>query len=166
MFSIDLVSPIQFLVDTLLDRRSSEIRYGESSLITRPGLYIRFPIEVRDGYDGNREYTHVHMVFSGRTSVWYQVMPYSSSGVTNSRQWDKYTNSSNHDSCWRSDGFQFLSQTYFEMCEMVNPNKPPIELESESSWMNWTRVSKCDVIYKPTKNGKRCLVDVDNIKNI
>ena len=43
---------------------------------------------------------------------------------------DMWVNTSNHDSCWSSDGLNFLSEAYFEMCKEVNPSKPPILLES------------------------------------
>lgn len=34
-----------------------------------------------------------------------------------------WINSSNHDSCWRSDGFSWLSERYFDMCYQVRSSE-------------------------------------------
>lgn len=37
----------------------------------------------------------------------------------------EWINTSNHDSCWNSDGFSFISNEYFKMCKEINPNIAP-----------------------------------------
>ncbi len=45
----------------------------------------------------------------------------------------EWENTSNHDSCWRSDGLSFFPKLFFDMAKEVNPNKPPGELDSYTS---------------------------------
>lgn len=46
----------------------------------------------------------------------------------------RWKNTSNHDSCWSSDGLSILSKAYFEMCEEVDPDVAPIKLSSEAKF--------------------------------
>ena len=42
----------------------------------------------------------------------------------------EWKNTSNHISCWRSDGMRWMNEAYFEMCEACNPDIIPAELDS------------------------------------
>lgn len=172
MFTVKLDSLICWLVDKNLDRSFDKVIRKSASWgkgkITRPGIYLEFPIEVRNwtgkgDNDSEGEYiTHrkqVFMVFAGNTSVWYQVKNLPLDGKL---VWSEFENSSNHDSCWQSDGLRFLSQEYFDMCKDLDPDKAPIKMDSDIYWGLFNDMRKCFVTYEyETDEYKRTLVDVN-----
>jgi hypothetical protein len=164
MFSVELKSLIVFLVDKMLDRDSNKIErvgWENGGVFRRPGLYMSFPVTVSDDdYDEYGENTSitrtVYLVFTGHTSVWYTV----TDDMRYNPKPEDFINSSNHNSCWRTDGLQFLSNLYFDMCKEVNPNKAPKDLQSELNWIIWTDVKQCEVIFNssPDNDYRQVLV--------
>ena len=78
----------------------------------------------------NRGY---YILFCSGVSVFYADIYNTEQG--NWRTWseinpDEWINTSNHDSCWRSDGLDFINKAYFEMCKNVNPEIAPRDLHS------------------------------------
>lgn len=66
---------------------------------------------------------------------------------------DKWENTSNHDSCWRSDGLRKLTETYFRLCNKVNEDRVAAGFEEVAPvTMNhnvWTRL--CNPLWKPVE---------------
>lgn len=70
-------------------------------------------------HDDNQTYISLNILVFGNTSVFWKYA---------NQSWDEAVNTSNHDSCWRSDGFNFLTDLYFKACEKVNKDKPPKDI--------------------------------------
>ena len=99
----------------------------------------------------------------GNTSVFYTESDVRDITQVKSNDW---INTSNHDSCWRSDGFALLDKLYFEMANKVNPNIPPIEIQTEarlSIGLGYP-VKHCNVIYKAdeTINNHYKIIKIEN----
>lgn len=45
--------------------------------------------------------------------------------------YDWWINSSNHDSCWRSDGLNFINKIYWRLCKEVNSDVAPASLDDD-----------------------------------
>jgi len=128
MFDLKLNSTIQMLVDHELDRKTS-VKILDDGNYQRPGVYLSIYLEASDYQTDKTEYMRVFMLFTGNTSVFYTTnFEPSIKDISNSL----WINTSNHDSCWRSDGFSFLHKLQMEMCKRVNPNIAPIKLYTES----------------------------------
>lgn len=120
MFKINADHVICTLVDAMLHRSSP----------ANKGMLISLDCEISDCGKGIKHKSIrrlIHFVFhrpSNYTKVFF--------GVGN--HWEEIKNwklTSNHDSCWRSDGVSApLSNFYFTMCEEVNSKKAPMKLES------------------------------------
>ena len=114
------------------------------------GLYINLQIELKDfgyGADGNtreREPLHarseIHMLFvrpSNYTQV-YVLVEHRNDGpimhVLNGGKQYEWTMTSNHDSCWPSDGFRPLTDEYFRLASKFDGREksgkkiPPCDL--------------------------------------
>ena len=133
MFDFELNSTIQMLVDHELDRKAP-VKILEDGSYQRLGIYI--PINLNASYyeNGNSECVNIFMLFMGNVSVFYAVYP---KVAINTIPNNKWINTSNHDSCWRGDGFRFLHQIKMDMCEKVNPDVAPYELDT------WVEFSSC-----------------------
>lgn len=139
MFKIDGNSIIKMLVDRELNR-ASEITFNKDSTYTRSGVLIDISLNADvygDAGKGKHIFKSIYMLFCGNTSVFWASRSYSdgSPGLKhlNEIKPEEWTNTSNHDSCWRSDGFNFLSKLYFNMCECVAPNVAPIKVDTSMS---------------------------------
>ena len=102
-------------------------KYGDGTY-TCPGLL--FSVRIRAQYlrkdsNGERDEVdkYVHIILAGNTvHVWVAV----------SEEWDpwripwsEWDNTSNHDSCWRSDGVHTpIAQVYFKVCDEVQAGIP------------------------------------------
>ena len=77
---------------------------------------------------------------------------------------DEWINTSNHDSCWRTDGMRWINDTYFEMCRGCNPDVAPATLYSEArlGWCGklWTPVIM--VVKRTPGSEYRTLSSIDN----
>lgn len=152
MFSFDAKSVIQMLVDQNIDR-SLSIANCKYPLFYSDGIKIDFRVCVDSTFTDSDEYLSetrfVSMIFFGAVSVFYSVSD--SSEYFNNKNDDpkNYINSSNHSSCWRTDGFHFLSTLYFELCKKVNPSVAPKSLNSVD-FASQIRVSKVSVCWKHT----------------
>jgi len=74
----------------------------------------------------------VYVMYAGLHSIFYALAydadgNYRAFGQVPHTEWE---NTSNHDSCWRSDGLSFFPALFFDMAEKVNPDKPPGQLHS------------------------------------
>ena len=88
---------------------------------TRPGLLVTLDLRMSHFALSQEEYHRsalAYVVLTGNTSVFVAT-------TTDFTPWHQlpgnaWENTSNHDSCWREDGFRFLNTLYFEMCEGMN----------------------------------------------
>lgn len=162
MFTVDLDSAIQFLVENNRIQTEWETNLFRSNLgiISREAFYIKFEVDVRNfEYDESKPFVDecirvpVHMIFFGNTSVFF--FADKEKEFYGMPDPDRFENTSNHNSCWRSDGFRTLHQLYFDMCEEIAPNKAPKDLDPTCSFLNWCKMKKIWVKYK-SKGGYGC----------
>ena len=96
------------------------------------GVYVRARVFVRTNPYAERDASRfLHFVFrrlgpdGSSVNVWFQL-----GGETGFIPDDAgWQNTSNHDSCWRSDGVRSpIVKAYFDLCSEVAPKKAPVEL--------------------------------------
>jgi hypothetical protein len=131
MFEMRLDSMLCDLVENFIDREYP-VKW-ENGTITKKGIIFEILCRVHDfsGKDRKSSYKQFYVMFCGNTNVFYVMKKIS---VYNPLQipFDKWINTSNHDSCWRSDGLEFINKMYFDMCNEVNSEKAPVELYSSA----------------------------------
>lgn len=89
-------------------------------------VLVKVRVSVSDYEADKRATRFVHILFSrpsNITRVWSHY----------GREFDRpelhqWHNTSNHDSCWRTDGMRHLSDAYFDACDTVNPDVAPRDL--------------------------------------
>jgi hypothetical protein len=89
-----------------------------------PGLLTILDVRLRYYALGGEEYHRaavVYTVFTSNTSVFTYTTPLGRDSV----RWEAvkpedWSNTSNHDSCWRSDGLRHLTELYFTLSEEMN----------------------------------------------
>lgn len=173
MFKTRITSIISAIVRTELKRCKQNLIYDGAGNYTREGIMIEFRCSVSD-YSKNRlrgnnrtkrAYRHYVMLFCGNTTV-FAVRNDHMTHFTKipPKQWE---NTSNHDSCWASDGLAFINQAYFDMCKEVNPDVAPIELESDADIGFLSTLSKKVLITYKRMGGddyKNELVEVKEVE--
>ena len=146
MFKTNLSGLLCDLVDEFLDRKTSPT--WNNGTITKRGIIYEVNCRVDDWNSEDRKtaYKSFYVMFCGNTSVFYAMKKMS---IYDPLQipYENWENTSNHDSCWRSDGLQFINSMYFDMCKEVNPEKAPIELDSHAE-ISKIRPLKVFVTYK------------------
>jgi len=118
------------------------------------GIYVRARVFVRTNPYAERDVARfLHFVFrrlgSEHTSVntWFQLG--NETGFIPLD--DEWQNTSNHDSCWRSDGVRApIAKAYFDLCREVAPKKAPIELVSTA---NIDHVAVVKIQVRPVGDG-------------
>lgn len=159
MFTFYADSVIVMLVDNFHDRRNYTSRNVEKNVFQTEGIGVSFKVSVRDE-DGINEATRfVNMIFFRNVSVFYRV---SDKMKFLKEDLDEYANSSNHDSCWRSDGFRFLRDLYFELCKKVGSGKRPIDLDS-TEFASSIRVKKIRATYSYNEDNH---IDLKTIEDL
>ena len=142
MFNSDTDHTITRLVDQVLtNERRFNTKLEDDGSITAGGMLIEVELNVSDpsieDYDermeaGARRFYYVVFcnnvsVFVARREVDDGIQHYED---IESSDWE---NTSNHDSCWRSDGMRWLSKAYFDMCDEVNAEAAPITLDASAT---------------------------------
>jgi hypothetical protein len=128
MFEINADNILYTLWDTLRPDISSGFMPGER-VQTASGLYhpiepgLMTTLDLRlSHYAKTGDEFHasalVHTLFTGNTSVFVAIS-------RSFQKWDhipveQYKNTSNHDSCWRSDGLRELSTLFFALTDEMN----------------------------------------------
>lgn len=131
------------LVDQVLDyaRRYDIKNIDNGSQLYNRGMLLQLALTVSDPtleHDKREETMQkrwYHVAFCGNVSVFVSRYDHEVSGEIKFRHFsqipsNKWENTSNHDSCWKSDGLMWLSGAYFEMCENCNNNVAPIKLDT------------------------------------
>jgi len=132
MFATSLNDTIRMLVDHELNRDYPRT-FNDDGIITK-GIVIEVNLNAAyyDNSDKNypSEHRSFYMLFHGNTSVYYANRKRDGRGYKSLDEIkpEEWVNTSNHDSCWKSDGFQFLTENYFDMCKKVNPDVAPIKI--------------------------------------
>jgi len=112
-------------VATIVDFFRKEIDHNFKS--RRDGEYqtaLLVSVELRANYwgyleDGNT----LNFIFHGNVHVWcgHTIGKLFFGNILPMEEWE---NTSNHDSCWRSDGLRKISSTYFALCDEVQNHLP------------------------------------------
>ena len=124
MFKTDLGWAITHIVDGILDN---------VEIPAERALYVRVRTTVKKpGSKSRGKHGYMHFVFQrpyhASTSVWFQETADRVFAADNA----KWQNTSNHDSCWRSDGIESpITSVYFDHCRRVAPKMAPIALETD-----------------------------------
>lgn len=145
MFSMDFDSVICYLKERIFPP-SFEGGYTEEGFIRKPGIMIRCYVSVNDYQEDKSKHEFVTFLFCGNTTVFART----GGGIMYAKDLpvEEFKNTSNHDSCWRTDGVDsYLSQLYFRMCREVNPSKAPADLSTfcnlnkniDSVWITYAR---------------------------
>lgn len=173
MFSVDLYSAIQLLVKhncpkTEWNKNVFSAKYKPHRNVIREALYFKMRVTVADDrYVEGEEcqyhsgYCDVHYIFYGNMSVFFfadrnkechgMPLPH------------LFGDTSNHDSCWRYDGFAPLRDLYFDMCKDLNPEKPHEDLNATCSWLHWAIMKKIYVGLTPSESsGRYDIIDIYN----
>lgn len=136
---------------------------NEDGTWTCPGLLFDVEFTVRDrsiqDYDemvDTQAFDAYYILFTDGVSVYY-ASQFNDEGKR--RMWnevapEEWVNTSNHDSCWRSDGLSWISKLYFDMCKHVNDDVAPATLESTARvgfidmWKEVTVLSRSAEMWK------------------
>lgn len=147
MFKTSIINLISTIVRAELKTCNREPVYNKGQ-ITREGVMMEFRCSVSDYSEKRvkennrtmRTQRHYVMLFCGNVTVFVARSDYKTHFTKiPAHQWE---NTSNHDSCWSSDGLTFINQVYFDMCSEVNPDVAPVELDSNADLGFLSTVSK------------------------
>lgn len=132
-FAMDLSMMIPSLVESVLDRSVSPT-YNDDRSTTHNGVVLGIEMTLSrpwgdDESKRSERHATVFLMFYGNTSVWFAAPE----GDERWFSWreiplDRWENTSNHDSCWRSDGLRCLTNLYFEMSSDIDENIAPKDM--------------------------------------
>jgi len=154
MFECNLSDAIVEIVDAVFNLQSATYPIvHEERLYFSKGLYVRILVNVKKPNSKSRGKTALlHFVFSrhaqsSATHCWFQTTEFKDCVPDKS----KWKNTSNHDSCWRTDGIRSeIIKVYFDFCRKVAPKMAPIELLATS---RFERVAMVDIEFKEDSSG-------------
>ena len=133
MIKLDTISIITGIVSEVLHGQHRTGEWKEDFSKVQDGLLFELSMVVqeRDNVETGQRRGY-YVAFCGNTSVYWTRME---DAEGNHRQFedipsDEWENSSNHDSCWRSDGLHWVTEEYFDLCKSVNPKIAPRDLDS------------------------------------
>jgi len=89
------------------------------------GVLLRMRYYAKDGK--NFADKRVYFAFCGNVHVFYAEVSRLNLPFSKVKAWE---NTSNHDTCWTSDGLHNISRDYFELCHKVNLAKAPIRIKT------------------------------------
>jgi len=129
MFEIAKNYDLRNRVSDIVRRKLSEIEdppfFHDMGRTSMKGILLRMRYYARDGE--NFADKRVYFAFCGNVHVFYAIVPRLNLPLSKVKSWE---NTSNHDSCWSSDGLTHISGDYFELCKKVNPHKAPIYVKT------------------------------------
>jgi hypothetical protein len=144
MFRTELDSTIIEIVNGVLEHVEIPLEHG---------LYIRARVRVKKpGSRSRGKAGFLHFVFqrpyhSRSTSVWFQAGD-DRGFIPVDAFWQ---NTSNHDSCWRSDGVRdHIHRVYVDYCRKVAPRCAPITLEATA---DIDHAAVVGIVVKPEADG-------------
>lgn len=125
-------------------------------------LKLRFRSDFYDenGDNNKSAFDMIHMLFEGHVSVWIAV---NNKWLLEDVKLFEFKNTSNHDSCWASDGFRPLINTYFNQCEEVQSHLPEHLRIAPKDISTLNTIDKLDFIeieYKIGQDGRKELTNI------
>lgn len=154
MFNCNLSDAIVEIVDAVFNRRGANppITHEDGRNSTN-GLYIRILVNVKKpnskskGKSAILHFVFSRHVYSSSTHCWFQITELKDL-MPDKGQWK---NTSNHDSCWRTDGIRSeIIKVYFDFCKKVAPKTAPMELLATSQF---DRVAMVNIEFKEDSSG-------------
>ena len=158
MFETRITSIISDIVDTVLIRDNYELVKGGA--IKKPGIIFKLSFRASSDKTHKNLWENAIVLFTGNTSVFYAIGKETHKTSLNEIQW---INSSNHDSCWNTDGLNWIDQLYFKMCQEADPNTAPINVNTICSFRigpifeNVLVTTKSD----PNNNYRRIIIKIE-----
>ncbi len=110
------------------------------------GLYVHVDLRLYNPRDEEQRWCsrNAHFIISRKTNytkVWCVVND--DWGMPNL---DAFAMTSDHDSCWRTDGFQPISTAYFEMAKsLMDADQAPKDMRE---WVSFHSVERLDLAYE------------------
>ncbi len=152
MFAIEIDSYVAMITDELLGNpRKLPERLG--AFQEQEGLIFFFDMSLTVYKDQKtyRRRSNYCFVIAGK-SVWFSLVKGLVPSLDELNNITTWENTSNHDSCWRSDGLRPISRVYFEFAEQINkemvadglPEVAPVNMKMHVSlWKPW---KLCNVV--------------------
>lgn len=154
MFKIGVSNMITQIVESLIDRKTVEYT---GNMLTRPciglGLSMHMSYHKQIGISRSK---FIYFLFCGNTNVFVSVQKWPTDVF--SIPLTQFTNTSNHDSCWRDDGVNSpINDLYFTMAKEVisevekynSVKVAPAELEKNVFFMNHDAIMFGSLTYGP-----------------
>lgn len=150
-FAISASDFVCYIKDTTIGRGSiSDWEYLDNGRVRKPGVMVKLDCRMED-YCSDKEYCRrsadVYFIMCGNTNVFMY--------VATRHLWPKelpladFKNTSNHDSCWRSDGIgSELTRLYFQWAKEINPNKAPKDI-GQHCIISLNKHRLCTVTFEP-----------------
>ena len=140
MIKTDFVDVLTMIVEHELELYANNktlpnamINYDNS--VTKPGIII--PITITAIHPNSEEIcTDAVFVFCGNVSVFFSDSVFEYGLLLPFREMKPYhwENTSNHDSCWKSDGLRNISEICFQLCSLLDDSIPPKDIEVTASF--------------------------------
>ena len=124
MFDINVTNLIYSIKEKVLPPQHFKDQLPDKSW---KAIVISLDLSMNDYNIHKSKRGSVHFIFTRNTSVWYTFRE----GL---HRWDEipfneWKNTSNHDSCWISDGVRsVLTKLYFEWAKEINPDIAPRDI--------------------------------------
>ena len=162
MFSISITNILTMLFEiSNTQEEKSFIEYEDDGTRTVNAMIIPVHMSMSDFSDSSSEEDReardsVYVMYAGRHSIFYAFAHDEDGSYRHLSKIpaDEWKNTSNHDSCWRSDGFSFLAKIFFDMAKIVNDDKRPCDLSDYTNLgIGSSPVTKTQVMFRMQKDG-------------
>lgn len=167
MFSMRVSSIIQAVRDQILPPRKGPPVYRDGASVY-PGLAFSFDCGLCTGEISER--IMINAIVCGNTSTFIYADDFVNCPSIDKIPYASWKNTSNHDSCWRSDGLDSpITKLYFEMANRINAQRvklnksevAPIHMHDFSNSNILTRMfTRISVSIKPVERYGREIVDI------
>lgn len=136
MFSIGLNHSVAALVENLLPKEEGFKKDNKGDWVVEKALYVRLHLFMRNPETDKRCSEFAHFIFCRKMG---SVMVFFARGDWQVPKTKDFRMTSDHDTCWRSDGFRDLDQLYFDMADSVRGIKPPVDMQ-ETNFIDYVDV--------------------------
>lgn len=184
MFGLNASTFITNVTEKVLQRK--DCTWNPDGSVTEPGVLFHLEMRVSTDYIPDNEergnaFANVWMILSGNTSVFFCTDwdgDKKLRGIVDLK-FEDFENTSNHDSCWRTDGVNSpLDDLYFKMCDRINAWRKiqvykelaPIEMQANASfgigtYSPWVDVMITKHSVDPIDSYRQGLVKVELVKD-
>lgn len=152
------------------ERPSTALRFDLTMSVSHNG-YLKDGSTYVEAYD-NRAITKISVIVTARHRVYIAA---SAEKDQHDFEPDDFVNTSNHDSCWKSDGLNLLTKIYFDMCKFVVRNWPegtapaPIELTTRiqlGNWRGYNPIQFVNVAFGPNRKDNEYFNSLSSIEKL